>query len=462
MVKPLVISGGTLIDGNGGAPQSDSTVVIDNGVFISVGKASEVQIPEGAHRIDAAGKWILPGLINGNVHLMDGIMMMGIGGVEYLARFEGRYHEVIEESAQIALRGGMTTVFDTWDALAPVLNARDRIERGEVEGARIFAAGNIVGMGGPFSGDFVMKAREIISNTFADRIDSLFDAGVGRRLSTLPPNEVRPIIRDYIARGVDFLKVAVSDHLLGLLGFRSPYFTFSDRVLRVIIEEVRNAGIPLLTHTTSVESLNTAVEIDADLMIHATMTAQVPIPDETLEKIVCKGMWAEVQPTTQAQQHYMDRTGHPFADFAGGVHHENDVRMINAGAGLVLGTDAGCTDPDIMNDLTEGERFERPWTLGADHFVWLQAMVEKGMTTMSAILANTSNVAKAYGKFDEIGSVEPGKLGDVVLLDADPLIDIKNMRSISAVIKEGALIDIGSLPVEPLVTKYPRTADAER
>lgn len=461
MPAPLIITGGTLIDGNGGTPVPHSTVVIENGEFSSVGPDGSIPTPEGATEIDATGKWILPGLINGNVHLMDGIMMMGVGGVEYLARFEGQYYKVIEESAQIALRGGVTTVFDTWDALKPVLKARDRIASGQAEGARIFAAGNIVGMGGPFSADFVMQARSIISNTFADRIDNLFDAGVGRRLSGLPPNEVRAIVRDYIAHGIDFLKVAVSDHLLGLLGFRAPYFTFSDRVLRVIVEEVRNAGIPLLTHTTSIESLNTAVDIDADLMIHATMTGQVPIPDETIDKILRKQLWSEIQPTTTAQQHFMDSTNHPFADFSGGVHHENDVRMIKAGAPIVLGTDAGCSDPDVFNDLTEGERFERPWTLGEDHFVWLQAMVEKGMDPMAAILANTSNVAKAYKKIDLYGTVESGKVADLILLDADPIADIKNIRKISTVIKEGVVVDRDRLPIEPLVTAYPRTADAQ-
>ncbi|WP_163086758.1 hypothetical protein, partial [Acinetobacter baumannii] len=83
----------------------------------------------------------IPGIVNSNVHLIDGIMLMGTGGIEYLARFEGRFHEVIEEAAQIALKGGMTTVFDTWNALEPAKKARDRINAGTVKGARIYCAG---------------------------------------------------------------------------------------------------------------------------------------------------------------------------------------------------------------------------------------------------------------------------------------------------------------------------------
>lgn len=453
MAQQIVITNGTLIDGLGGAPQPSMSVLIEDGRFTAVARSGELSVPEGAEVVDAAGKWILPGLINGNVHLLDGIMMMGVGGVEYLARFEGELHKVIEESAQVALKNGVTTVFDTWDALRPVLKARDRIAAGEAQGARIFCGGNIVGMGGPFQADFMMKAREIMSNTFANRMDELFEANVGRRLSTLPPEEVRAIMRDYISHGTDFVKVAISDHLLGLLGFRNPYFTFSPRVLQVIVDEVRAAGIPLVTHTTSIESLNTAVEHDADVMIHATMTGQVPIPEETIQKIVNKGLWSEVQPSTRAQQSYQDRTNHPFADFAGGIHHDNDVRMIQAKAPLIVGTDAGCTDPDVLNDLSAEELYERPFTLGDDHVNWLIAMTEKGMDNMDAILANTSNVAKAYRKIDDYGTVEVGKVADVVLLEADPLVDIKNMRQVSTVIQGGRIVDTEALPVDPKVTK---------
>lgn len=183
----LAIVGGTLIDGNGGLPRAESVVVMENGRFTAVGRRGEVDIPPAAAIIDAGGQFVLPGLMNGNVHLLDAIMMMGKGGAEYLARFEGRLHEVIEEASQISLRGGCTTVFDTWNALVPVLKARDRINAGAAAGARIFAAGNIVGMGGPFSADYSMQSRQVISKTFADRMDTLFDAGVGRILSTLPP-----------------------------------------------------------------------------------------------------------------------------------------------------------------------------------------------------------------------------------------------------------------------------------
>ncbi|MCX7169874.1 MAG: amidohydrolase family protein [Proteobacteria bacterium] len=458
--RELAVVGGTLIDGNGGKPLADSIVHIVDNRFHAVGRAGEILVPTGVDVLDATGQFVLPGLMNGNVHLLDGIMMMGIGGTEYLARFEGCLFEVIEEAAQIALRGGVTTVFDTWNALVPVLKARDRINAGQTVGARIFAAGNIVGMGGPFSGDFVPQARKVISRTFADRIDNLFEAGVGRYLSTLPPDEVRSIIRDYIARGIDFLKFAVSDHLIGLLGWRSPYFTFSERVQRVIVDEARKAGIPLVTHTTSVESLNVAVELEADAMMHVTCTGQVPIPEELLQRMAKGRAWSGIQPTTRGYQCHLDSTNHPWAEYAGGVHDENTLRLIKARAPIILCTDAGCADPDVLHDLPPKELIDRPWSLGTDHISWFKAMVEKGMAPMDAILSATRNLASAYGKAEHYGTVEAGKVADLIVVAEDPLNEITNIAKLNVVVKDGERVDFKRLPLKPMVNDYPRDADS--
>lgn len=460
--RSFCVVGGTLIDGTGAKPLEDSLIHVADGRLSAVGRRADFTTPPASTVIDATGRHVLPGFLNGNVHLLDGIMMMGKGGAEYLARFEGRLHEVIEEAAQIALKGGCTTVFDTWNALMPVLKGRDRIASGKVQGARIFAAGNIIGMGGPFSADFMMQARAVISASFADRMDRLFDAGVGRMLSTLSPAEVRPLVRDYLAHGVDMLKVAVSDHLVGLLGWQSPYLTFSERVLRVIVEETRRAGVPLLTHTLSVESLNLAVEFAADVMIHATHTSLHPIPEDLLERIVAGPGWSEIQPVPHAYQCHLERVNHAWAGYGGGAHGDNIARMIRAGAKIILGTDAGCTDPDLLHDLPPEELVDRPWTLGNDHLVWMKAMTEKGMRPMSAIEACTLNVARAYHKDADYGSIEVGKVADLLVVDGDPLRDLGCAGRLVHVIKDGVPVDFARLPDPPLVTRYPREADFAR
>lgn len=448
--------GATLLDGNGGEPIENAIVIFEGDNIVDVGSAASVNVPEGANKIDVSGKFIIPGIVNGNVHLLDAwTFMMVSGTVEYLARFEGRLHEVIEEAAQVALKNGVTTVFDTYNALQPVLYARDRIASGAASGARIFAAGNIVGMGGPFSADFAKKARETSTNTFCNRMDELFEAGVGRRLAALPPEEVRLIIREYLSKGVDMLKFAVSDHILE--EFMNPHLTFSARVQRVIAEETKAAGKPLLTHTTSLESLNDAVNLGADLLIHATLTSQVPIPDELIAEIKNKNIYAGIQAVHDDYQHHLECSGTMMAGYAGGVHRDNAVRMIKQGVKVVLGTDAGCTDPDCLADMSEGDRHERPWSIGEDHFHWFRAMHDLGMEAMDILQSATINVARAYKKDDVIGSIEVGKLADLVVLNENPLDSVDNYAKIHAVYQAGNLVNTDTLPTKKIVTEYRRS-----
>lgn len=122
---PLAIVGGTIIDGTGGPPLADGVILIEGGKIMAIARSGQISIPKKASRIDASGKYIIPGLIDGNAHFIFGT------SVEYLARYEGRYEDLAEESAQVALKAGVTTAFDTWGPLQPLMNVRDRISREE-------------------------------------------------------------------------------------------------------------------------------------------------------------------------------------------------------------------------------------------------------------------------------------------------------------------------------------------
>lgn len=453
-MKKMAIVGATLIDGTGANPLPNAVIVFDQNKIISVSAGHADTLPDDVQVIEAKGKYVIPGIVNANVHLIDGFAIMLGSGLEYLARFEGRYHEVIEESAQIALRSGMTTVFDTWNAHGPVLYARDRIASGQVPGARVYAAGNIVGMGGPFSADFSKESRNVATRTFADRVDALFEAGVGRRLAALPPQEVRAIIRDYLSTGIDFLKFAISDHILTEIA--NPHLTFSERVQRIIAEETRAAGKPLVSHTTSLESLNSAVELGVDAMMHCTITAQIPIPEYIIEQMIKKQVWGEIQPVTNEYQSMLEAEGHFMAGYAGGAHRDNTIRLIQAGAPILMGTDAGCTDPDNLCDHPHHHLHDRPTNLGNDHYLWNRSMYQMGMKPMDILMASTLNVAKAYHKQDVIGSIEEGKWADMLILGGNPLVDIENFQLIETIIQGGRIIDRDALPVQKVVTKYPR------
>ncbi|WP_131827615.1 amidohydrolase family protein [Mycolicibacterium fortuitum] len=445
-----------LINGRGGLPQRDTTVIVDGDRFSTIGPTESTEVPAGATVIDGSNRWMLPGYVNGNVHLLDAWMfMVGPGTIEYLARWEGRYVEVIEEAAQLELRNGVTTVFDTYNAIEPVLTARDRINAGTSQGARIFAAGAIVGMGGPFSADFHFAGRKAAAQSFVNRIDAMFEAGVGHQLSLLPRQEIRPRIRDYLARGVDMLKIAVSDHIFMTVGLDRSYLTFTRPVLDLMVEEARSVGVPVLSHSLSVESLETSVDLGADVLIHANYTMGQPIPHRLIDKIVDSNCYAELQTIHDEHRKGLEEVGSWAALLGGGAFADNERALIGADAKVLMGTDAGCPSVDHLTDLSPRERDDRPWTLGGDHFHWTQSMVEKGMTPMQAITAATLSVARGYGKDHLIGSVETGKLADFVLLDSDPLEDIRHLRTITDVYQAGRAVDRESLPTHPIVSTHP-------
>ena len=110
------------------------------------------------------------------------------------------------------------------------------------------------------------------------------------------------------------------------------------------------------------------------------------------------------------------------------------------------------TDPDALEQMNPEMRTDRLTELGEGHFLWFHAMVEKGMAPMEAIVSATRNIAAAYHKLDQFGTLEAGKLADLVILDADPLQDIDNVRRILTVMKEGQVVDRDKLPLKRVLT----------
>src|SRR5512135_1544744 len=106
--QTLAITGATVIDGTGRAPMPDAVVMIENGRITAVGPAAAVKVPAGTTRIAAGGKWVIPGMMDANLHLDLNIQL------EDLIRYEDHYDRIVLEGTQIALKTGLTTVFDTW------------------------------------------------------------------------------------------------------------------------------------------------------------------------------------------------------------------------------------------------------------------------------------------------------------------------------------------------------------
>lgn len=442
--QALAVTGATVIDPLAAAPLADGVLLVEGGRIAAVGAATDVDVPAGTPAIDVRGKFVIPGLMDANVHLYLNL------DLETLIKYEGRYHEIILEAAQLALKTGQTTVFDTWGPLGALAQARDMINAGEAPGSRIYFAGNIIGFDGPLSADFRAAAAAHVSKSFVRRTNEAWVHGTGRDLMWMTPDSVRAAIREYTGTGVDFLKYGSSGHV------EMFFISFSERVQRVIVEEGHRAGMTVQTHTTSVESLDMAIEAGVDIITHGDISGPVvPIPMETLRKLVERDIAVSVLPITRRRlealrEHNPEGTLTPYMV----IGRENQARMIEAGVSLLLSTDAGIKHPVLLAESATlaSDTVDQRTKLGEGHFNALVALEELGMEPMEILRSATSHIARAYELDDEIGALRPGMIADLVILDANPLEAARNYRAIHAVIKDGRRVDLDALPVNPIIS----------
>lgn len=442
--QTLAVAGGFVVDGTGAAPVADATVLARDGRIVAVGRSGDVRVPADATVVDARGKYVIPGLMDANLHLFLNI------DLETLIRHEGRYHEIVLEAAQIALKSGQTTVFDTWGPREALATARDMIARGEAPGSRIYLAGNIIGFDGPLSADFREEAASHVSKAFASRVNETWEQKTGRALLWLPPDSVRRAIRRYASTGVNFLKYGASGHV------EMNFVSFSPAVQRVIVEEGHRAGLTVQTHTTSVESFDMAIEAGVDIVTHCGISGPVQhLPLEYVRKLADRGIACSVLPITQRRMDALEKETPdgaltPYMKVA----KENHRRLIRAGATLLVSTDAGIDNPVLRSEspTLAADTVDPRVKLGEGHFNALAALEEMGMAPMEILKSATSHVARAYKLDAEIGALEPGKAADMVVLDANPLESALNYRRIHAVIQAGEVVDRDALPAAPLIS----------
>jgi imidazolonepropionase-like amidohydrolase len=452
-------TGATIIDGNGGKPIANGVILIDGTKIRAVGPAARVSIPSGAERIDVSGKFIVPGLMDANVHL---VPWPSWTYIEFLARYENNFPAITAEAAQVALKHGFTTVFDSMGPAPPEMVVRDRINRGELEGARIFVAGDIVGFRAVFT---TPESIASASKAFQARINAQFEMNGGPDLAWMTPEQVHDEMVKYVARGVDFVKYGATgdDPPLNSAVGQEAVLRFTPAQQRAMVEAVHAAGKIIQTHQTSAEALRIVVESGVDMAQHCAHTGRSRIAEATIQlmiqrKFSCGTQWGlltdkQLQQVREQSFPGSDKdNGKPDIDY--GV--ENAVRLIKAGVPELVSTDAGTIDPDVAKDFGPdggpGGLGGHASLIGEAEFIDMQAMQQRGMTPMMILQAATRNIAAAYHKLDAFGTLEAGKLADLIVVDADPLADIQNLRKLSMVVKEGRTIDVGALPRNPVLT----------
>lgn len=453
--EQVAVVGATIIDATGKPPIPNGTVLISDGLITAVDRSAKVKIPKGAKRVDARGKFLIPGLMEGiNQPLIP-------GDPETLIRYDGRYDQLNIEAAQVALKHGLTTVVAAF-MYEPTVKARDMIAAGKVPGARILVRGTHVGLiqGPGCSGD----ADPRMSKDLVERLCKDMNPLPNGMLAWMSPEQMRPVIREWLrTHDVDFVKYASAANTPLV-----PLLHFSPNLQKVIVEEAHRAGLPVFVHTFSTESADMAIEAGADVLAHGTQTGPIPYTPELIRKIVDRGIYvgafAVTRRNMEARAELSRRTGKsPITKSPEDIETSmlNLRNMIKAGVKLVMGTESVLRpfgwrpDPNVSTELVESS-----WqsTLGEAHVYSMMGLEQNGMAPMEILRTATINVAHAYKLDAKLGTVEPGKIADLVILDADPLKDARNYGRVSGVIKDGRVVDIKALPVTPLLTAAPASA----
>ncbi|MFC0530563.1 amidohydrolase family protein [Phytohabitans kaempferiae] len=444
------VVGGTVIDGTGAPGRPGWTVLIEGNRIRSVHPDGSVELPEGVEIIDAHGCHVIPGLMDANVHVT------GANTTELMLQYESDYSPLIDEGLQIALRAGVTTVFDTAGILDVLVAARERVENGSLVGSRLFLAGQIIGFPEAFGPDAEGQASGIFGPDTTARLAPRLDRGVNAELVRMAPDEVRAHVREYIeTSGIDFVKYAACTHIDPAQAI--PYITFSEAAQRAIVEEGHRAGLTVQAHTMSPESLRMEIEAGADILQHGSITGNRPLPDETLEVIVERQLPVAALLPNERYHTWMEAYGpEPRRSYAfNRILQANNRRLIEAGARLLLTTDGFVEGSHVRShpawsSLLDGA-VDSPWKLGEGHFLWLEAVTEMGMAPMEVLLSGTRYIAEAYQQ-PELGTLEPGKRADLLVLDGDPLRDVRAYRRIVQIVKDGTRIDRSSLPTRRIVS----------
>jgi imidazolonepropionase-like amidohydrolase len=473
----VAIVGGTLIDGNGGTPVSDAVVLVKGARISAVGPRGAVAIPADASQIDARGRWIVPGFIDTNVHLS----LYGGQNDRYetMAKYQPRQDDIVLEAAQIDLSYGVTTVRDSYGALVPLTKVRDRIARGELTGARVLAAGNILGWSGPYSFSFSRVMGQL--TLFQEQMNDYIAQGGGEELMAMTPPELRQAINAYLDKGPDFLKFGGTSH------FSEPTFIgFSAEAQQVIVEEAHRRNRAAETHSTSVEGLRVSIAAGIDGIQHPELLDGRAMPDDLVKIIVDRGLNCSMLASTitgpawkrhlKAKEEVERKKAEGKGDgdkTASALTHEkttaerrkeaadvgadlemrraNAQKLIRAGCRVTPGTDSyWAAAPEFTRTPKPAEQDHGSGTIMA-----IEGFVELGMTPSQAIVAGTKNGAIAARGLKDFGTIEAGKFADLVLLAADPLVDIANLRKVTAVMKEGRTVDRTRLPQSRVLSVAP-------
>ncbi|MEP6835290.1 MAG: amidohydrolase family protein [Gemmatimonas sp.] len=382
----VALVGATLVDGTGQAAIPNATVIVNHGKIVAAGPSATTKVPAGARRVDVTGKTIVPGLWDSHAHL----------------------HQL--EWTLVYLAAGVTTVRDMGNELPFITDLRHAIESGRAAGPNIITAGLVDGPG---------------PNAFG-------------ALSASTPEEGREIVRKYHDLGFEQIKL---------------YSLLSPAVVGAICDEAHQLGMTVTGHIPTSLSLQAAIDSGMDQVAHQpirgdadSLNALIPFLKQHNTVIDPTASWNEIGGHSQAE---------PLQNFQPVTQHLPPVFMQTRAASWGANVDSATAHSRLARSLAITKALHDagiPIVVGTDEGVpafsvyrEMELYVQAGFTPMDALRAATAVPAKAMGREKDLGTIEAGKIADLLVLDANPLERISNIRSVHWVMKGGALYESAAL-----------------
>src|SRR5918999_526976 len=401
-----LLSGATLIDGTGAPPQRDMAVLVNAGKIEAMGPRQTMARPQNAEVIDCSGLTLLPGLIDCHDHLAS--HAYSLAHRWGLDQPQSTRHMRTATVLQQTLATGYTTVRDAAGLDAGFKRA---MEEGLLQGPRVLLAVNIISPIGGI-GDRISPS----GHTCCVPADPSLPEGVANGVEG-----VRTVVRTMVRAGADVIKCATTGGASSRPGHGPKDSAFNLDEMKALVDEAHALGRRVMCHALGGPGLRTAIEAGVDSIEHGCYLDEDP---ELISMMAEKGIF--FVPTFTVYIFHRE-VSPPHVRVRGRdlePHHiESLQRELEAGAKIGAGTDAG----GHMHLINARE---------------LQCMVEVGMSPMQALQAATGWAAECLGVEPDVGTIQPGRLADLVAVDGDPLQDItvlQDLQRIKMVFKEGQL-----------------------